>query len=92
MAGVAKKLTPKQAADLLDRRREQQRLANAAAREIDRGKGLSLVQVKAPKDAAPLLRSVAEALRDGSYAALEKAADEIMKYRPQLREQDNLEF
>lgn len=92
MAGKRKELTPKQAVALLDRRREQQRLANAAQRELDRAAGLTLIQVKAPADAGDLLREIAEALREADRGKMEAAADKLARYKPLMRQQSGLDL
>ena len=76
-----KPISAREAVDLVERRRETMRLANAAGRARDEASGLKLFQVKVPTDSAELLKQIAAALR-GKSADRRAAADALAAYKP----------
>lgn len=84
-----KPMTPREALEYLEKRKESMRIANAAARMRDAAEGLRFVQVKVPADAASLVREIAKSLV-GKPKDRAAAAEALAKYRPKPRKQIDL--
>jgi hypothetical protein len=87
------KISPREAVQLVESRRETQRKAMASLRMRDEARGLVLAQFKIPADAKSLLHAICTTLRDTpTPAALQTVADMLIQYEPAPREQGLLDL